>query len=141
MSFGNEDLNTFALSSYHAFQSCIKGSWCIGGSQIPAFGGQSASVGRKYGGPGACPRENFLGPRPSDARKTRETPFSVIFCIINVTTFEHKRQDVLLKFDQEFILIIASYSKKAKEEFLFSYKRSNISSTKYEMDLLSLTAK
>ena len=54
---------------------------------------------------------------------------------------EHKRQNVLLNFHQEFILIIASYSKKAKEEFLFSYKRSNISSTKYEMNLLSFTAK
>ena len=54
---------------------------------------------------------------------------------------EHKMQDVLFNFYQEFILIIASYSKKAKEEFLFSYKRSNISSTKYEMDLLSFTAK
>ena len=54
---------------------------------------------------------------------------------------EHKRQDVLLNFHQEIILIIASYSKKATEEFLFSYKRSNISSTKYEMNLLSFTAK
>ena len=43
---------------------------------------------------------------------------------------ENKRQHVLLNFDQEFILIIVSYSTKAKEEFLFSYKRSNISSTK-----------
>ena len=47
------------------------------------------------------------------------------------------RQDVLINFHQEIILIIASYSKKAKEEFSFSYKRSNISSTKYEMNLLT----
>ena len=52
---------------------------------------------------------------------------------------EHKRQDVLLNFHQEIILIFASYS--ILQEFLFSYKRSNMSSTKYEMDLLSFTAK
>ena len=33
------------------------------------------------------------------------------------------------------------YSKRAKEEVLFSYKRSNKSSTKYEMDLLSFKKK
>ena len=35
-------------------------------SQVPAFGGAECD----------------WGPCPSDARKTRETPFSVIFCII-----------------------------------------------------------
>ena len=35
-------------------------------SQVPAFGGggQSSSVVSKYRGPGACPQENFGGPRP-----------------------------------------------------------------------------
>ena len=31
----------------------------------------------------ACPQENLVEPHPSDARKTRETPFSVLFCILN----------------------------------------------------------
>ena len=57
---------------------------------LPLGGGQSASAAKKYGGPGACPRENFWGPRPSDARKMRETPFSVIFCIIKMTTLNTK---------------------------------------------------
>ena len=33
-------------------------------SQVPAFGGQRASVASKNGGPGACLRKNFWGPRP-----------------------------------------------------------------------------
>ena len=59
-------------------------------SQVPAFGGQSASVAMKNGGPGASPRGKIWEPRPSDARKTRGTPFSVIFCILNMTTLNTK---------------------------------------------------
>ena len=113
-------------------------------SQVPAFGGgQDASEASKDGGPGACPRENFWGPRPSDAWKMKETPFSDIFCIINIATNNTKQAGCLLNLDREFMLIVAiSYSRKEKEEFLFSYKWSSISNTNYKMDLLlSFTVK
>ena len=100
------------------------------------FGGQSASVARKNG-----VRGKFLGATPfRHSENEGNALFSYILHHKN-DYIERKMQDVLLNFDQEFILIIANYSKKANEEFLFSYKRSNISSTKCEMDLLSFTAK
>ena len=94
------------------------------------LGGQSASAAKKYGGPG-----KFLGATPF---RRSENEGNALFSHIlhhKDDYIEHKRQDVLLNFRLEIILNIASYSKKAKEEFLFSYKRSNISSTKYEMNL------
>ena len=86
---------------------------------------------------GGLPPGKFLGATPF---RRSENEGNALFSHI-LHHKQHKRQDVLLNFHQEIILIIASYSKKAKEEFLFSYKRSNMSSTKHEMDLLSFTAK
>ena len=110
-------------------------------SQAPAFGGPECKRSEKKWGSGGLPSSKFLKATPF---RRSENEGNALFSYIlhhKHDYIEHKMQDVLLNFDQEFILIIASYSKKAKEEFLFSYKRSNISSTKYEMDLLSFTAK
>ena len=110
-------------------------------SQAPAFWGPECERSEKKWGSGGLPSRKFLGATPF---RRSENEGNALFSYIlhhKHDYIEHKMQDVLLNFDQEFILIIASYSKKAKEEFLFSYKRSNISSTKYEMDLLSFTAK
>ena len=110
-------------------------------SQVPAFGGAECERSEKIRGSGGLSPGKLLGAMPF---RRSENEGNALFSYIlyhKHDYIEHKRQDVLLNFDQEFILIIASYSKKAKEEFLFSCKRSNISSTKYEMDLLGFTAK
>ena len=74
---------------------------------------------RKCGGSGLAPGK-ILGAMPF---RHLENEGNALFSYIlhhKHDYIEHKRQDVLLNFDQEFILIIASYCKKAKEEFLFS---------------------
>ena len=82
------------------------------------------------------PQKNIQWPRPSDARKMKEKPFSAIFCIKTWLQLTQNMRDGLLHLNREFMLIRASYCKKEKEEFLFSYKWSNISNTNYKMDLL-----
>ena len=104
-------------------------------SQVPAFGGAECERSEEIRGSGGLPPGKFLGATPF---RRSENEGNALFSHIlhhKDDYIEHKRQDVLLNFRQEIILNIASYSKKAKEEFLFSYKRSNISSTKYEMNL------
>ena len=108
---------------------------------LPLGGGAECKRSEKKRGSGGLPPGKFLGATPF---RRSENEGNALFSHIlhhKHDYIEHKRQNVLLNFHQEFILIIASYSKKAKEEFLFSYKRSNMSSTKYEMNLLSFTAK
>ena len=59
--------------------------------QVPAFGGQSASVARKYGGPG-----KFWGATPF---RRSENEGNALFSYIlhhKHDYIEHKRQDVLL---------------------------------------------
>ena len=104
-------------------------------SQVLAFGGAECERSEEIRGSGGLPPGKFLGATPF---RRSENEGNALFSHIlhhKDDYIEHKRQDVLLNFRQEIILNIASYSKKAKEEFLFSYKRSNISSTKYEMNL------
>ena len=58
-------MGQYILKVYTPFPLLLSGvarSLPLGG------GGQIASAARKYGCPGACPRENFWGAHPSDAR-------------------------------------------------------------------------
>ena len=92
-------------------------------SQVPAFGGAVWERSEKIRGSGGLPPGKFLGATPI---RRSENEGNALFSHIlhhKHDYIEHKRQDVLLNFHQEIILIIASYSKEAKEEFLFSYKR------------------
>ena len=59
------------------------------GRSLP-LGGAECERSEKIWGSGGLPVGKFWGSRPSDARKTRETPFSIIFCIINTTTLNTK---------------------------------------------------
>ena len=110
-------------------------------SQAAAFRGAECERNEEIRGSGGLPPGKCLGATPFRRSENEGNALFSHFLHHKHDYIEHKRQDVLLNFHQEIILIIASYSKKAKEEFSFTYKRSNISSTKYEMNLLSFTAK
>ena len=93
------------------------------------LGGAECERSEKKRGSGGLPPGKCLGATPF--RRSEDEGNALFSYILHHKHdyIEHKRQDVFSNFSQEFILIIASYSKKAKEEFIFSYKRSNISST------------
>ena len=108
---------------------------CSGVARSLPLGGAECERSEEIRGSGGLPPGKFL--RATPFRRSENEGNALFSHILHHKDdyIEHKRQDVLLNFRQEIILNIASYSKKAKEEFLFSYKRSNISSTKYEMNL------
>ena len=114
---------------------------CSGVARPLPSGGAEYERSEKRLGSGGLPPGKFLGATPFRRSENEGNALFSYILHINMTTLNTKGRTFFVNFDQEFILIIASYSKKAKEEFSFSYRRSNISSTKYEMDLLSFTAK
>ena len=85
------------------------------------MGGAECERSEEIRGSGGLAPGKFLGATPF---RRSENEGNALFSHIlhhKHDYIEHKRQDVLLNFHQEIILIIASYSKKATEEFLFSY--------------------
>ena len=84
-----------------------------------------------------------LGPPATPFRRSENEGNAVLSYILHHKHGYNKREigRLFVRFRLGFMLNIASYPKKEKEEFLFRKNRSNISSTKYEIDLLSFTAK
>ena len=98
------------------------------------FGGPSASIARTYGGPG-----DLAGHALEMLGKEGNALFSYILHHKH-DYIEHKIGRMFCSIWIKFLCSLWQVTKKAKE-FLCNYKRSSISSTKYEMDRLSSTAK
>ena len=79
------------------------------------------------------PPEKCFGATPL---RCSENEGNALFCYI----LHHKHDYIEQQNRQDALFNLDQVTKKAKE-FLYNYKRSNISSTKYERDLLSSPAK
>ena len=64
------------IAGFHSYRLITSIQWR---SQVPAFGGQRASVASKDGNPGACLRKNFWGHALEMLGKRGKRPFQLYF--------------------------------------------------------------